>query len=104
MLASAAARRIAVDAEAALLAALHADPADDVAWLALADWLEERDRADEAGWLRRHPELRTMPDGEAKVARSLEIQQAVIDGLRPPWPRIANSVGMEFSLIPPGAF
>src|SRR4051794_2521014 len=104
MLASAGARRIAVDTEAALLAALHADPADDVAWLALADWLEERDRVAEARWLRRHRELRAMPEGHLKARRSRAIQEAITEGVRPPWPRFTNSVGMEFSLIPAGTF
>src|SRR5262245_29402901 len=41
-------RRIDVDPLDALLAALHHDPADEVAWLALADALEEHGRAAEA--------------------------------------------------------
>jgi len=42
-----------------LLQALAADPGDDTAWLALADYLEEQDQADRAELMRLNRALRT---------------------------------------------
>lgn len=49
--------------ESALLAAVLANPADDLPRLVMADWLEENGQAERAAWIRIQCELeRTMPD------------------------------------------
>lgn len=93
-----------MDTETALLDALAADPADDVGWLALADWLEEHDRSDQARLLRLHRDLRSMPEGAGKIDLSLAIQSMINTGVRPVGPRIVNSIGLELALIPAGTF
>jgi uncharacterized protein (TIGR02996 family) len=93
-----------MDTEAALLAGLCHDLTDDVAWLALADWLEEHDRADQARLLRLHRALRTWPEGQEKIERSLAIQEMINGGVSPAGPRLVNSIRMELVLIPPGTF
>jgi uncharacterized protein (TIGR02996 family) len=93
-----------VDTGQTLLEAIHADPADETARLALADWLEERGRAPEAELLRLHVGLRlrgTARPAEAELARLLALLEA---GVRPVVPERVNSVGMRFVLIPAGAF
>jgi uncharacterized protein (TIGR02996 family) len=93
-----------MNTEQTLLQALHADPCDDTAWLALADWLEEIGQAECAELLRLHRGLRGSI-AEAQRQRMQErIQQLLQSGTRPCVPTLTNSIGMQFVLIPPGTF
>jgi uncharacterized protein (TIGR02996 family) len=91
--------------EDTFLRSLHHDPRDEVAWLALADWLEEHGQPDRARLVRLHRRLRELP-WLAPDRRPLE--QEMIDllraGTRPVVPEFTNSIGMRFALIPPGVF
>jgi uncharacterized protein (TIGR02996 family) len=87
-----------------MLRALAADPSDDVAWLALADRLEEEDQNKEAELLRLHRRLIAAEPGREKARLSKEVTKRLNAGVRPVGPRLVNSVGMEFALIPAGAF
>ncbi|MBY0232690.1 MAG: SUMF1/EgtB/PvdO family nonheme iron enzyme [Gemmataceae bacterium] len=91
------------DTRAALLHALRSDPADSLAWLALADWLEEQD--DAAGELVRL-RLRLREPLPARTRRDLVKRQAELlaAGVLPCVPDLVNSAGMEFALIQPGTF
>jgi uncharacterized protein (TIGR02996 family) len=92
-----------MDTEEALLLALHANPADEVAWLALADRLEEA--ADpRAELLRLHRELRRAPQGGGHRRAEARVRELLDAGVRPCVPRLRNSIGMELVLIPPGQF
>jgi uncharacterized protein (TIGR02996 family) len=89
--------------EEVLLKALHDDPADDTARLALADWLQEH--GDPRGeLLRLHVALRQKPAGADLAAGEARLCELLAAGVRPCVPRLTNSVGMELALIPPGAF
>jgi uncharacterized protein (TIGR02996 family) len=91
-----------MDTEEALLLALHANPADEVAWLALADRLEEAGDA-RAELLRLHRELRTAPKGAGRRRAEARVRE-LLAGVRPCVPRLLNSIGMELVLIPAGQF
>jgi uncharacterized protein (TIGR02996 family) len=95
--------------EADLLAAIEADPADDLAWLALADCLEEHGQDVRAElvrlreWLRHAPlEHRQRGKQEKRLAGLLE------GGVRPSVPtrlvRLGKGVRLPMTLLPPGAF
>jgi uncharacterized protein (TIGR02996 family) len=86
-----------------LLQALHHAPGDDVAWLALADALEESDdpRAEMTRlttFLRRH--LR----GQERKRQEARLQELLAGGMRPCVPTLKVSHGIELTLIPPGVF
>jgi uncharacterized protein (TIGR02996 family) len=88
-----------VDVESVLLDAICAAPADLLAWHALADHLEERgDRRAEL--LRLDLRLRRQPTQWRSLQRRM--QTLLGDGVRPCVPRLVNSLGMEFVLLPPG--
>ena len=84
-----------------LLAALLADPRDDTAWLALADWLEEQDDPRRADLLRATRLLRGMPRSPQRLHLELQAQQLLAAGVLPCMPTLVNSLGMTFVLIPP---
>src|SRR5262245_44782408 len=93
------------DAVTTLLTALHTDPADEVAWRALADALEELGQPDRAELLRLHRALRSpagRPSSRQKAERRLRALLA--GGVQPCVPEVVNSVGMRLALLPPGAF
>jgi uncharacterized protein (TIGR02996 family) len=99
--------------EAALLAAIHGNPADEAAWLALGDWLEEQTQAEQAELLRLTKQLLRAPivsgRGKSKSLaahkeRQERVQELLRAGVVPYWPQFTNSVGMTFSLVPPGSF
>jgi uncharacterized protein (TIGR02996 family) len=90
--------------EAALLQSLHDRPGDDVAWLALADCLEEQDQPDRAELLRLSRALRTMRAGAERKANEGRLCDLLVRGVVPCVPLAANSVGMTFVLVPPGTF
>jgi uncharacterized protein (TIGR02996 family) len=90
--------------EQVLLAALHPDPGDDAAWLALADCLEEAGQVQRAELLRLHRGLRGQTEGPHRQGMEVRIQHLLQAGVRPCVPTLTNSIGMQFVLIPAGAF
>jgi uncharacterized protein (TIGR02996 family) len=93
-----------MDERTALLSALHANPADDTAWLALADALEEQGEADRAELTRLLTSLRRQPDAPGLGEKEARLRALLLDGVRPCTPTLENSLGMVFVLIPPGVF
>jgi uncharacterized protein (TIGR02996 family) len=84
-----------------LLEALHADPLDQTAWLALADALEEDgqpERAELTRLLHARGPYRRRAEAEPRV------QELLLGGVPPCLPEWSNSIGMCFVLIPPGTF
>jgi uncharacterized protein (TIGR02996 family) len=92
-----------MNVEAMLLGALHDDPADAMAWLALADWLEEQGQPQRAELLRLRQTLLRPP---CQVGRPEEerLRGLLAEGVRPCVPEVVNSIGMRLALIPPGSF
>ena len=93
--------------EAAFLSVLHQSPGDGVAWLALADWLEEDGQADRAELIRALRRLRELPVMRRTRKRAeLEKRLAALlaAGVRPAVPEIDGPLGMRLALIPPGRF
>ncbi|MBY0228260.1 MAG: formylglycine-generating enzyme family protein [Gemmataceae bacterium] len=88
-----------------LLAALADAPGDELAWLALADALEEAGEPLRAELLRCTRTMMSLKR-RARGRRAAEdrAQRLLRDGVRPCWPQITNSVGMPFALVPPGAW
>src|SRR5262245_41677443 len=84
-----------------LLEALHADPSDHAARLALADSLEEAGRADQAELLRLHVRQLTRAGTREELGRLCEL---LASGVRPVVPEVVNSIGTRLALVPPGAF
>jgi uncharacterized protein (TIGR02996 family) len=94
-----------MDTEAALLQALHDRPDDDLAWLALADCLEEQGQAERAELVRLQRELRgPLSPGKARQALERRLAALLASGVVPCAPTVTNSVGMRLALIPPGTF
>jgi uncharacterized protein (TIGR02996 family) len=93
-----------VDDGSALLAALHAGPGDDLAWLALADALEEQGRLDQAELGRLLVRVRQEDDLSRRQRLEQRVRQLLALGVRAARPVVVNSLGMTFSLIPPGKF
>jgi sulfatase modifying factor 1 len=87
--------------ERMLLEALHADPGDHGARLALADALEEAGRAAQAELLRLHARQMTRAGTREELGRLCEL---LASGVRPVVPLVVNSVGMRLALVPPGTF
>lgn len=89
--------------EQVLLQAIRDNPADELSWLALGDWLEEQgDRRGEI--LRRSLRLRKEPAGVRRLLLEAEMTLLLMEGILPCVPEIVNSVGMRLVLIPPGTF
>lgn len=91
--------------EAALLAAIAADPANADGWLVLADWLDERD--DPRGELVRlcHAlRARGLDKGPAREREEARVRELLRAGVRPCVPEIVNPLGMRFALVPAGSF
>src|SRR5262245_3451125 len=84
---------------------MHADPGDDLAWYALADWLADHQGPEPAELARLYVQLRRL-GWFARRRRALEVQaQALlIAGARPVVPALENSLGMTLVLVPPGSF
>src|SRR5262245_43127523 len=93
-----------MDSERALLAALHHHPADEAAWLALADALEESGEAQRAELLRLTRGLHTTPLGPGRQPREQRLQTLLCAGVVPCVPEVVNSLGMRLALIPAGVF
>ncbi len=90
-----------MDTREVLLRAIHEAPDDELAWVALADWLEEQDRAD---LLRLDLALRGGPSEGDRRALERRLQERLRSGTLPCVPLVTNSVGMEFALVPAGRF
>jgi uncharacterized protein (TIGR02996 family) len=93
-----------MNAEATLLHALHANPADETAWLALADCLEEQGETDRAELVRLTHLLRWAPEGPERTTQEERLRTLLAADVRPCVPLLTNSLGMRLALIPPGRF
>src|SRR5262245_20284550 len=89
--------------EDAFLSALRDNPADDVVWLALADWLDEDGQTDRAELLRLTRQLRSMPHDERNDVQERVAAMLQAD-VRPVVVERVNSFGMRFALVPAGRF
>src|SRR5262249_46782041 len=93
------------DALPTLLAALHVDPGDATAWLALADALEERGEPLRAELLRLGRSLLgSATIDENRLQRERRLRTLLADGVEPCVPVLTNSIGMDLALIPAGTF
>lgn len=90
--------------EHSLLWAIQDNPDDDVAWLVLADWLEEQGQTDRADLLRLHRALRDLDEGSHRDQLEARVQALLLAGVRPWVPILINSVGVQLVLIPKGRF
>lgn len=93
--------------EHTFLTALHENPADDVTWNALADWLADDGQADRAELLAHVRRLRSLPVSERTEERAAleeRIVALLASGVRPVVPEVVNTIGMRLALIPPGRF
>jgi uncharacterized protein (TIGR02996 family) len=86
-----------------LLAAIQAEPEDDLAWLALADALEEAGDP-RAEITRLVTYLRRTPRGQGRLEAEQRLQALLASGARPLMPTVTSSVGIKLVLIPPGTF
>ncbi len=83
---------------------LAMDPADDLAWLAVADWLEENGEAERAELVRLTRLLRlegNSADSSRREDRQMELLAA---GIEPCVATVTNSIGMKLAYIPAGEF
>jgi uncharacterized protein (TIGR02996 family) len=90
-----------MDVERSLLEVLHRDAADHPARLALADWLEEGGRTEQAELARLHARQLMRVGTPQELARLCHLLAC---GVRPVGPELVNSLGMKLVLIPPGTF
>jgi uncharacterized protein (TIGR02996 family) len=88
--------------EEALLAAICEHPGEETTWLVLADWLEEQ--GDPRGELLRLTRSLLRPGGAGRPAMEERLRRRLATGVRPCWPVLTNSIGMQFALIPAGTF
>jgi uncharacterized protein (TIGR02996 family) len=89
--------------EDAFLSALREDPADEVTWLALSDWLDDNGQPERAELLRLTRQLRG--EGRAKRAKAQRrVGELLSAGVRPVVAEVTNGVGMRLALVPAGAF
>jgi uncharacterized protein (TIGR02996 family) len=89
--------------EAAFHAALRENPADELTWQALADWLDEDGQGQRAELLRLVRRMLPTPVGER--GDMPERHAALLEaGVRPVVVEMTNSIGMRFALVPAGRF
>src|SRR5262245_50433668 len=93
-----------MDTEETLLSAIAGDPADALAWSALADWLEESGQTDRAELSRLTLRLRLERKHRQHRRWQKRLQELLTVGVRPCLPERENSVGVRFALVPPGSF
>ncbi len=93
-----------MDEEAALWQAIHDAPADERAWLVMADWLEEHDDPLRAELFRVTLTLRLRSDEAHRPTLEARQRELLAVGVRPAVPEGVNSIGMRLVLIPPGTF
>jgi len=93
---------------AKMLLSLHEQPADEVAWLALADCLEEEGQSERAELLRMQRQLATCQTAAQRDRYQRRLRTLLTAGIRPCMPRVRlplkNGVFLEAALIPPGSF
>ncbi|MGL4551232.1 MAG: SUMF1/EgtB/PvdO family nonheme iron enzyme [Gemmataceae bacterium] len=88
-----------------LLAAIAQDPADGLAWLALADQLEEDGQPDRAELLRLTRRLGGLPaDAPARPAEERRLTELLGAGVRPCVPEATGAAEMRLALVPAGRF
>ncbi len=87
--------------ESVFLRALHAEPADLTARLALADWLEEQGRDGQAELTRLHAR---QLQGVGTLKELTRINALLRARVSPVVPEVAGPFGMRFALIPPGTY
>ena len=80
------------------------DPADDLAWLAVADWLEENGETGRAELVRLTRCLRHETPGKERTRREERLIALLAAGVEPCAATLTNSIGMEFVFIPAGTF
>jgi uncharacterized protein (TIGR02996 family) len=93
--------------EAVFLQALHADPTDEMTWLALADWLDDDGQSDRAELVRVVRKLRILPvmkRSRERVRLEDRVAALLTADVQPVVPEVVNSIGMRLALIPPGRF
>jgi uncharacterized protein (TIGR02996 family) len=93
-----------MSSEAVVLAALHANAADDTCWLALADALEENGQSERAEITRLLTRLRRTLDHSERPGWEERLRTLLAAEVRPCVPEVVNSLGMRLALIPPGLF
>jgi uncharacterized protein (TIGR02996 family) len=82
--------------EAAFLATLKANPADDTARLVYADWLDERDQPHKAAYLRAVADLARLPGGSAEYSEAAARLYAACYDTDPRW---RDAAGARFDVI-----
>ena len=80
------------------------DPADDLGWLAVADWLEEHDDPARAELVRLTRLLRHDLDDPDRPAREARLVELLAAGVEPCVATMTNGIGMEFVYVPAGVF
>jgi uncharacterized protein (TIGR02996 family) len=95
--------------ESDLLTAIEREPGDELAWLALADCLEENGQDDRAELVRLREWLRFAErDHPERPSREARMQALLSRGVQPAGPRlrlpILGELALEMVLIPPGTF
>lgn len=97
-----------MDLKNALLEQIASDPGDEMNWLVLADWLEERGELQRAELTRLSLQLRRAPTAPERLVPEARLRQLVAAGFQLPLPRrklpLAPQVRLEMVLIPPGSF
>jgi uncharacterized protein (TIGR02996 family) len=86
-----------------LLQAMHRSADDDVAWLALADALEEVGDT-RAELVRLTTQLRRGLPWRTRMTLTRKLQKLLATGMVPCMPKLTVSQGIELTLIPPGSF
>ena len=91
-----------------LLQAIHSDPRDQTAWLALADWLEENDQEPRAELLRLRERLCSRVRVTDRPEWEARLQHLLIEGVPPTsavWTvELGEKVELSLALIPAGVF
>jgi uncharacterized protein (TIGR02996 family) len=89
--------------EDAFLDSLRDDPADELTWQALADWLDDSGQGQRAELLRLTRRMLPTPVSE-RGETSRRHEDLLRAGVRPVVVERSNSIGMRFVLIPAGTF
>jgi uncharacterized protein (TIGR02996 family) len=93
-----------MDTRTTLLQALHAHPADEMAWVALADCLEEEGESERAEVARLWLALRRPQLEAARYPLEARLEELLRGGVRPCVPTVTNALGMMLALVPAGTF
>jgi uncharacterized protein (TIGR02996 family) len=86
-----------------ILDVIHAHPADDLAWLALADSLEEQGEVKRAELTRLSAWLRHRRGADAPAWEDRQ-RRLLASGVLPCVPELVNGIGMWLALVPAGRF